>query len=559
MTTPDIIFIVLDTQRADRLGCYGHSKPTSPNLDRFAEQSVLFEQAVAPAQWTIPSHASMFTGLYPTTHGVTQSSQGLSPNRPHVAEVLQTSGYETVGFCNNPLVGILNNGFKRGFETFYNYGGAIPSLPRHSSPLPTPLNYLGEGYTQFLRRISYPIQNFFGQSDLAFRVSLNSWLTPVWSKLANFKGQNPRSVKDVVWFMEQREEAQPEQPLFLFLNLMETHLPFWPPGEYIDQMAPYIRHSKEARTIMRSWNREAYRWAAPLKEPLGELESQVLNDLYDAEVAFQDDYLGQLFETLEQRQRHKDTLTIIVADHGDGLGDHGYFGHAFVAYQELVHVPLILNWPGRYEAGQRIDTPVSTRRVFHTMVEAAGAAPAAQEQMESVPGLDVATARRLSLRHTIAGRDPEQKTAYSEVYPPMNFAKAIERRQPELLHEFRCLETRRAVVRQGVASTDSPNPAMKLIQISDQADELFDLAEDPLELDSILAEQPDLVAAMDAKLAQMVSRTTRERDSLAGRRSRGNRERRVAETATAWPGLYGITRVTKHVRPHTFSFLSSLN
>jgi uncharacterized sulfatase len=511
MTTPDIIFIVLDTQRADRLGCYGHDRPTSPNLDRFAERSVLFEQAVSPAQWTIPSHASLFTGQYPTTHGVTQSSQGLSPDRPHVAEVLGQAGYETIGFCNNPLVGILNNGFKRGFETFYNYGGAIPSLPRHSSPLPAPLNYLGEGYTQFLRKISYPIQNFFGQSDLAFRVSLNAWLTPIWSKLANFKGQNPRSVKDVVWYLDQREQQAPEQPLFLFLNLMETHLPFWPPGEYIDRMAPYIRQSKEARTIMRDWNREAYRWAAPLKEPLDELESRVLNDLYDAEVAFQDDYLGRLFAALEQRSRAKDTITVIVADHGDGLGDHGYFGHAFVAYEELVHVPLIVNWPGRYETGQRISTPVSTRRIFHTLVEAA--APAAVDELEAMPGLDLAAARRLSLRHTIAGRDPEQQTAYSEVYPPMNFAKAIERRQPELLDEFRCLETRRAVVRQRPSVGGKPHSAMKLIQIEGVAEELYDLRRDPLELDNAVGEKPELVAALDQSLNQMVSRVTRERDA----------------------------------------------
>ena len=86
--------------------------------------------------------------------------------------------------------------------------------------------------------------------------------------------------------------------LFLFLNLMETHLPFWPPGQFVDQVVPYFRESKEARTIMRTWNREAYRWAAPLAEPLGELEHHVLNDMYDAEVAYQDDYLGQLLDTI---------------------------------------------------------------------------------------------------------------------------------------------------------------------------------------------------------------------------------------------------------------------
>src|SRR5690606_34078775 len=182
--------------------------------------------------------------------------------------------------------------------------------------------------------------------DLAFRISLHSWLTPLWSRIANFKGQNERSVLDVVHFLEQREGKKDDQPLFLFMNLMETHLPFWAPSEFVDRIAPYFRQSKEARAIMNTWNHEAYRWGAPLSEPLTELEDRVLNDMYDAEVAYQDHYLGMLFDTLARRERNRDTLTVIVADHGDGLGDHGFFGHSFVAYEELVHVPLILHWPG---------------------------------------------------------------------------------------------------------------------------------------------------------------------------------------------------------------------
>lgn len=504
-SAPDILFIVLDTQRADRLGCYGHTRPITPNLDGFAVEGALFEQAISPAQWTIPSHASLFTGLYPTAHGVTQSSQSLNPARPHLAEVLQSLNYETIGFCNNPLVGVLDNGFKRGFETFYNYGGAFPSLPRSSSHLPWPLNQAAEGYTQFLRRISYPIQNFFGQSDLAFRISLHAWLTPIWARLANFKGQNPRSVHDVTHFLMEREEQHHDRPLFLFLNLMETHLPFWPPGEFIDRVAPYFRESREARTILRDWNREAYRWAAPLAEPMPELESRVLNDLYDAEVAFQDDYLGQLFKFIRARSRARDTLTVIVADHGDGLGDHGLVGHAFVAYQELVHVPLILHWPGQIEAGRRIDAPVSTRRVFHTLLDAAATEDAAA-LLNALPGAEAASVRELSLRRTLDGPDPEHETAFSEVYPPMNFAKALQQREPGVLARYRCLELRRAVVRRD----DEAGAARKLITVSDLPSELFNVESDPLELDDRLAAQPSVVEELDALLEQMIASTTRD-------------------------------------------------
>lgn len=513
MNSPDILFVVLDTQRADRLGCYGHTRPISPNLDRFADEGTLFEQAVSPAQWTIPSHASLFTGSYPTAHGVTQSSHSLSSNAPHLAEVLHALGYETVGFCNNPLVGVLDNGFKRGFQSFYNYGGAFPSVPHHSNPWPWPVNHLAEAYTQFLRKISYPIQNLFGQSDLAFRISLHSWLTPIWSRMANFKGQNERSVQDVVRFLTEREETRTEQPLFVFLNLMETHLPFWPPGEFIDLVAPYFRHNQEARTILRTWNREAYRWAAPLAQPLSELEDQVLNDMYDAEVAYQDAYLGLLFNQLARRRRHRDTLTVIVADHGDGLGDHGYFGHAFVAYQELVHVPFLLHWPDQIPQSNRIGTPVSTRRAFHTILDAAVKTPEQQAMVETLLTTEAPNIRRLALRHTINGRDPEQNTAYSEIYPPMNFVKAIEARQPALLEQYRCLSTRRAIVRDTISEDDEgETAAMKLITIDDTPNELFNLNADPLELEDLIEAKPATAATFEYLLEQMILRVRRENE-----------------------------------------------
>jgi uncharacterized sulfatase len=512
MNQPDIIFIVLDTQRADRLGCYGYQRPITPHLDRFAGHSVLFEQAISPAQWTVPSHAAMFTGLYPTAHQLLQAHQSLPADRLHLAEILRQAGYETVGFCNNPLVGILNNGLKRGFDTFYNYGGAIPSMPGDSISLPWPLKQLVEGYTQFLRRISYPIQNFFGQSDLAFRISLNAWLTPLWSKLANFKGQNPRSVQDVSHWLRQRERQSPEKPLFLFLNLMETHLPFWPPGEFVDQVAPYFRESKEAREVMRRWNREAYRWAAPLAEPHTELESRVLSDMYDAEVAYQDAYLGELFAVLNGRANQQNTLTIIVADHGDGLGEHGYMGHAFVAYQELVHVPLIVNWPKRLPQPGRVNTPVSTRRVFHTILDAAGRLP-------EMPGLEPASVHGLTLLETAyglpeaaSGRDPENGVAYTEVYPPLTFVKAIERRQPELLHQYRCLSVRRAVVRQVGMQGDS---TYKLIHVDDQPDELFDLEFDAAEAENVMGARPSTTAILNDDVKRITANVTRQRDHLA--------------------------------------------
>lgn len=495
MNQPDIIFIVLDTQRADRLSCYGHHKKITPNLDRFAQQAVLFKQAIAPAQWTIPSHASMFTGLYPTAHQVTQSNQSLGTDAPHLAEILQAAGYETVGFCNNPLVGILNNGFKRGFENFYNYGGAFPDLPIRKKR--GVIGRFKEKFNQVMQRITQPIQNLFGQSDLALSLAIYSWLTPLWSRWVNFKGQNERSIQDVVDFLEERDQQENTRPLFLFLNLMETHLPFFPPQKYINQTAPYMKTDKEAREIMGRWNREAYRWAAPLPKGLNAKEAKVLSDMYDAEVAYQDDYLQKLFTTLEKRPRPDNTLTIIVGDHGDGLGEHQYFGHAFVAYQELVHVPLMLHWPQHLPEGRVIDEPVSTRRVYHTILDTLPTLP----QIENV---NTAEVRGLSLREVVNGRDVENATAFSEIYPPLNFVRAIEHRQPELIDSFGCLELRRAIIKDH----------LKLITLDDEPNELFNLHQDKLELQNIINQRPADKAMLSQQVNQLVSTVEAQRDSL---------------------------------------------
>src|SRR5690606_17881243 len=99
MAKPNILLIILDTLRRDRLSAYGHGRETSPALDAFAQDATLFERAIAPAQWTIPAHSSIFTGLYPSAHGVTQANGQLSGMHPTLAEILRGDGYETVGFC----------------------------------------------------------------------------------------------------------------------------------------------------------------------------------------------------------------------------------------------------------------------------------------------------------------------------------------------------------------------------------------------------------------------------------------------------------------------------
>jgi uncharacterized sulfatase len=218
---------------------------------------------------------------------------------------------------------------------------------------------------------------------------------------------------------------------------------------------------------------------APLQESLSALEAQVLSDIYDAEVAYQDHLLGTVFDTLTATGLDQNTLVIVVADHGEGLGEHQFVGHAFVVFEELVRVPLIIRHPQHFPAGERIRTPVSTRRLFHTVLEAAGVV----EGMAQAKSTRVKLARRaqqeirrLSLTRTLSGFDPEQETVLTEAFPPHILIRAMEKRSDALLDHCQCHTTRRALY-QG---------EKKLVQVGQQ-DSLYDLATDPAELQDQMA------------------------------------------------------------------------
>ncbi|MGQ9888821.1 MAG: sulfatase, partial [Aggregatilineales bacterium] len=362
---PDILLIVLDTVRRDRLGAYGCARPNSPALDAFAADSTLFLQAVSPAQWTVPAHASLFTGLYPGAHGVTEASHKLSGLHPTLAETLRAAGYYTAGFSNNPLVGVLDNDLTRGFADFFVYAGAAVNRPLEK---PGPLQ-------RRWRRFAQPTQNRFAHSDALFRASLNALLVPLWTRFVNYKGDTAQSVTDLIDYLQRWRASGSGAPLFVFLNLMGAHLPYRPPRSALEAAAPELSRDRRAAAFVQRFNAQAVRWASPDEPPLRDWQRAALRAWYDAELRAQDAHLSRLLEHLATSGALDNTLVVIAADHGEGHGDHGYIGHSFVVYQELVHVPLLVRWPGGAGRGTRVAQPVSTRRIYHTALEAAGVIP----------------------------------------------------------------------------------------------------------------------------------------------------------------------------------------
>jgi arylsulfatase A-like enzyme len=463
---PNIIVLVLDTHRVERMSMYGYQKDTTPALGEFAEGATVFDWAISTAPWTVPSHASMFTGLYPTVHQTTQSFTALPDNIPTLAQLLARNGYETVGFCNNPLVGVLDNGLKRGFNHFYNYSGTIPDTPDFGDA--SAWQRARRKVTTTLQKATTPIERKFGQSPLLLKLATMPLFVPIWSRTFNFKGDTQRSLRDIADYLRYHFSTHADTPLFMFVNMMETHLPYFPPQNTIDRWLPYYRKDREARSFLQRFNTESYRWMAPMLEPFTEKQQHVLSDMYDAEVAYQDRQLRRVFRALKRSDQLENTMVIVVSDHGESHGEHDFMGHAFVVYNELVRVPMFIRYPAMFEAGARVEHNVSTRRVFHTALEAVG-----------IPYEKYGhTAEDLSLTRSAEGpdREPGDEVIVSEGFPPQNFISVMEMTNPEAVESFRLHKMRRAIYGDG----------HKLMTVAGQPDEFFAVRQDPFENDNLL-------------------------------------------------------------------------
>lgn len=494
---PNIILLVLDTQRAGRMSMYGYEKDTTPVVAEFAEEATTFEWPIAPAPWTVPSHGSMFTGLYPTVHQTTQSYATLPDEIPTVAELLAQNGYYTVGFCNNPLVSVLENGLRRGFNDFYNYSGAFPDIPDTGDESTT--RKARRTASRLFQKIYSPMERIAGRSPLALKLAMTPLFVPIWSRLGRFKGDTKRSITDAADYFRYRMTTHKDQPVFMFINMMEAHLPYYPPRQIMEQWVPYLKKDREARDFLARFNVESYRWVAPLVEPFTDWQKQVLEDVYDAEIAYQDRQLRRLFRAIKRSGHEEDTMVIVLSDHGESHGDHDFMGHAFVNYNEVSHVPMMIRYPADgFKAGYRVPQKVSTRRVFHTMLEAAGIEHEAYDF----------TARDLSLVRSIEGKDPENEVVLAEAFPVMNFVNVMEMNQPEAIEQFRVRKLRRTLF----------EGDYKLTTVGGHADEFYDTSEDPDELNNLMDNQfgyENDILRLERELEAYATSLEAERDGIA--------------------------------------------
>jgi arylsulfatase A-like enzyme len=475
---PDVIFLVLDTQRADRLSCYGYQQSEiSLALDSLASEATLFTQAIAPAQWTMPAHASMFTGLYPTQHQVVQMNSVLDTQLLTLAERLQQKGYYTAGFSHNPLVGVINNGLQRGFHQFANYnylGAGLLTARLNESENQT-------GVTVWLRQRSrFFLAELLGYSRLTSAHYLSSLVLPVWQTVLNWRGKSKAahtwtSLEAAAQLLIRREYNHPEQPVFTFINLMGTHVPYAPSSWAVERYLPKVLGRDSARSWLQ-WANSVQVDVANWLDMASSVEDKkaVLEAFYDAEVATQDALVGRFVTLLHDAGMLDNAWLVIVADHGDHLGEKARLNHVFGLYQPLVHVPLLIRFPGNNEGrGRLITTPASTRRLFHTLLMAAGAATADEQALSLV--------------------NEATEDVFAEGYPLEWATGRIDQQRPGLIANH---------------GYDQPVRALyanerKLIQTADKS-ELYDLHSDYQEEHNLVDQEIALRESMQLRLQQFV-------------------------------------------------------
>ena len=321
---PDVLVVVLDTVRAANVSAYGYERPTTPVFDALALEGALFLDATSPSTWSLPSHASLFTGLFPSSHGAHQEYRFLDAGPPTLAEVLAAAGWETRCFTANAFIGD-SLGLTRGFQwsdEAWRSGGA--------------------GRAQ----------------QFAFR--LLDWL----GFGAEDKGGSVVAANFERWVEERPTDAR---PAFTFVNFVEAHFPYHQlPDAYVERFTQ--RSRRELRAL--SMELMAAQFGGDAPDPND--ATGPATDMYAGGIVYTDDLLGRLVEALRRRGTLDRTILVVLSDHGEMLGEHREFGHGAAMYEPGIRVPFLVRYPPAVPAGARVATPVSTVGVFATVLDLAG-------------------------------------------------------------------------------------------------------------------------------------------------------------------------------------------
>jgi len=466
-TRPNIVVIMIDTLRADHLSCYGYGRSTSPCIDRIAETGVVYEKAISPAAWTVPSHASLFTGTYPSRHGVDRSHLALGSDLIPLPEALRRHGYRTFGISSNYWLS-RETRFDRGFDHFVHgwqivqtRGGNAPLERQQRKANMSAADGAFEQGHAWLHTCGNMLNDLFERTTRTMRRSFHMYDDGAWR------------VNSVVgrWMADWKRL---EEPFFAFIHYLEPHLRYAAPGGYRTRHLPRgVGDGRIAKV-----NQDFTRYITGRVE-MTEEDFAILDGLYDGEISYVDFRVGQLHSALKEQGLLDNTVVVITSDHGENIGEHHLMDHVFCLYDTVLRVPLVVCGSPEFRRGERVTAPVQTLDLFPTILNLAGIQD--EELRSQVQGHSIfpSDVRAQSERPIIS--------EYLEPEPPV---AVLQKRFPDA--DVSKFDRTLRAVRAG---------RYKYIWASDGRDELYDLEGDPGEERNILSVEAvkvdELRAALD--------------------------------------------------------------
>lgn len=322
---PNVLVVLFDALRADHVWPYGAERDQTPTLAKLADRGTVFKNSRAATSWTLTSVTSMFTSMYPTTHGVVTKEHTISQELPYLPNIMQDLGYRTLGYSRNGYVAN-GRGHGRGFDIFHDvYKGktaeAIEALP------------------------------------------------------------TPEARAGIIWdtYVSPFLEKDTDKPFFMYFHEIDPHHPYEPPPPF-DTLYTNGYHS-----ALSSVNEVMALMIAHITD-LRPADLKYLNALYRGEVTFMDRFLESILDRFDANGMLENTLVVFVSDHGDEFMDHGRLSHAHSLYDELLRVPMIFSLKGVVPEGARISRPVELIDLPPTILELVGAeVPPAMQGESLVP------------------------------------------------------------------------------------------------------------------------------------------------------------------------------
>ena len=347
---PNLLLITIETFRADRMHANGYPRLTTPNLDRLARQGVNFEQAVAQAPFTLPSIATVMTGLTPPLHRVRNHPASLPPEVDTIAERLSASGYKTAAMTRHSWLR-RKSGFDQGFDEYHN-------------------NKFSAGLDA--RSLSLAASDWLhANGDQPFFLWVH-FIDPHFP-------YTPGYPYSTLYAPEHQEDSQVEH----LKSLLERDLgdEFLPTpyadlsgGPYLDLVLRYYPDNAALLDFALRRRPRGEIFFGQAQYPEESLEE--VRDLYDGSLVYTDDNLGRILAVVDELELTDDTLVAVVGDHGEALGEHGlYFTHDFSLYDEMLRVPLVIRMPGRIPAAAVVEQQVRLLDLAPTFLELLGVDP----------------------------------------------------------------------------------------------------------------------------------------------------------------------------------------